>query len=226
MKRKLTVLIAVLTVLTLGFIFSCTSEETSNLPQEVQNMLTPDQLKVLEEHGLIINEGINPPDIQGVYYSNYNYCTFDSTGLIEGSTVDNYFWTFYDQNDKNVKLDYTAQTIQDQASGAGAFITGDGELFSVFVELVGVNFGVDYTTVMVISGRKTTDGINDFMFGLILTDKDTTADPFDAIMMPIDGHRIFEEYDDLAESSVWPKALSTQGDLQFSIPGILTGVVY
>jgi hypothetical protein len=223
MNRKLTVTIVVLTVLTVVLLFSCTSEEISNLPQEVQDMLNPDQLNVLEEHGMIINEGINPPDIQGVYFSNYNFCTFDSTGVLEGFTVDNYFWNFYNQSDKNIRLDYTAQNVQDQASGAGAFITGDGELFSVFVELVGINFGVDYTTVMVISGRKTAGGINDFMYGLILTDKDTTADPFDAIMMPIDGHRIFEEYDDLADTSVWPGALGAQGDLQNSIPGILTG---
>jgi hypothetical protein len=143
--------------------------------------------------------------------------------LLEGITFDNYYWMFYDQSDNDVKLDYTAQNVQDEATGAGSFITGDGELFSVFVELNGINFGVAYTMVMIISGRIGPDGIHDFMFGFILTDKDTSADPDDFIMMPIDGHRIVEEYDDLAEASTWPTPLGALSELEFSIKGIMAG---
>lgn len=223
MKRHYSIPIVILAVLSMGFVFSCSSEEIRNLPQEVKDMLNVNQLQTLEEHGLIINEGINPPDIQGVYFSNYNYCTYDSTELFEGFTFDNYFWRFYDQSEDNVKLDYTAQNVLDEATGAGAFISGDGELFSVFVELVGVNFGVDYTTVMIISGRIGPNGIHDFMFGFILTDKDTTADPDDFIMMPIDGHRIVEEYDGLADTSSWPTSLDALGESLFSLKGIMAG---
>jgi hypothetical protein len=89
--------------------------------------------------------------------------------------------------------------------------------------LNGINFGVAYTTVMIISGRIGPDGIHDFMFGFILTDKDTSADPDDFIMMPIDGHRIVEEYDDLAEASTWPTPLGALSELEFSIKGIMAG---
>jgi hypothetical protein len=37
----------------------------------------------------------------------------------EGITFDNYYWMFYDQSDNDVKLDYTAQNVQDEATGAG-----------------------------------------------------------------------------------------------------------
>lgn len=221
MKRHYSIPIVALAILAMGFMFSCSTEEIRNLPQEVKDMLTPDQLQALEDHGMIINEGVNPPDIQGVYFSNYNYCTYDSTELFEGSTFDNYYWRFYDQSDDDVKLDYTAQNVQDEATGAGAFITGDGELFSVFVELIGISGGVDYTAVMIISGRKGSDGIHVFMYGYILTDKDTTADPDDFILMPIGGHRIVQEYDDLADTSTWPTPLGALSELQFSIKGIM-----
>ena len=223
MKRHCSIPIVVLAILAMGFMFSCSTEEIRNLPQEVKDMLTPDQLQTLEDHGMIINEGVNPPDIQGVYFSNYNYCTFDSTELLEGFTFDNYFWRFYDQSGNDVKLDYTAQNVQDEATGAGSFITGDSEFFSVFVELNGISFGVNYTAVMIISGRTGSGGIHDFMFGFILTDKDTSADPDDFIMMPIDSHRIVEEYDDLAEASTWPTPLGALSELEFSIKGIMAG---
>ena len=94
MKRYYSIPMVVLAISAMGFMYSCSTEEIRNLPQEVKNMLTPDQLQTLEDHGLIINEGVEPPDIQGVYFSNYNYCTYDSNDLLEGITFDNYYWMF------------------------------------------------------------------------------------------------------------------------------------
>ena len=212
MKKCYSIPLVIITIVVFGFLFSCSTEDNRDLPQEVKNMLTPDQQQSLEEKGMTVNEGVNPPNIVGVYYNNTNYCTYDSTGWYTNTYFDEYYWRFYDQSGNQIKLDYTAETEPDTATGVGAFITGDGELFSVFLKVSGSSYGVSYTAVTVVSGRKIAGGIQDFMDGFIMTSKNTAADPDDEILAPVNTIRIFVESDGIAETSSWPAALSTQSD--------------
>jgi hypothetical protein len=206
----------------LGFFMSCTKvpeddggSDSRELPNDVKEILTPDQQDLLEDHGLIVNEGLNPPDdVTGQYYSDANYCTYDSMDLFENQFFDNYYYRFYNQNntDFSISLDYQAEYAGDSASGQGAFITGSGDLFSVFVEVSGTSLGVNYTSVYIYSAEYTSSGLKNFTFGFIITSKGD--DPF-GLLMPVEGHRVFEENDVLrfgatenlaVTTSYWPAA--------------------
>jgi hypothetical protein len=212
MKKQCSIAIITLAILVVGILASCTSgdEDTRNVPKEVKDMLSPDQQKSLEDNGMTINEGANPPIIEGVYYNGSNYCIFDSTARYTNTYFSPYFWRFYDQVGTNIKVDYTAEAAEDTATGVGSFITGEGDLFSVFLEFSGISDGVSYTAVTVVSGRRVSGGIELFMDGFILTSKDTTADPDDSILAPVGMIRIFFENDGIAESATWPTGLGVQ----------------
>jgi hypothetical protein len=64
MKRN--VLIIPVCLLSL-LIISCGAVSKYNLPGQVQSIISDEQLDQLKEHGLPINEGLTPPNIEGIY---------------------------------------------------------------------------------------------------------------------------------------------------------------
>jgi hypothetical protein len=115
------------------------------------------------------------------------------------------YFNFYNQSDGEITVDYTAEFVSDVATGAGAFISGNGSKFSLFIEFSGVSQGVEYTQVAVYTGTVSSSGIQSFQMGIILTDK--VGDESNSVLMPVGGHRMFQEDDDLAETvSTYPES--------------------
>jgi hypothetical protein len=159
-------------------------------------MLSDEQIEILEDLGMPLNSGDNPPDITGYYLTDDLDCIEDTTALYQQNLY--YYWNFYDQSGVDVKLDYY-NLSSDEATAQGAFIFGEGSDFSVYMETEGEysGYGVTYTTVNIYTGTLSDSGIEDFTMGFIMTSK--TGDDYDYYLMPVDAARVYEEGDGLAE---------------------------
>ena len=188
MKRFL--LLGVLSLCMVMF-FSCSLDEAG----VVSGMLSDEQKQILEDLGMPINSGENPPDITGYYLTDDLDCIEDTTGVFLQNLF--YYWWFYDQSGNEIKLDYF-NLSGDEATGNGAFIFGSGNDFTVYMETEGTySSSITYKTVNIYSGTLGATGIEDFTNGFIMTEK--TGDDGDAYLMAVNEARIYEEGDDLAE---------------------------
>jgi len=200
MKKYLLFLPVVLISLLL---VNCQTGSKYDLPSQVQDIITDEQLEKLENGGLIINEGLDPPNIEGIYVGDSLVRTFDSKGQGIGNPVTDYYYKIENQTDDNtITFSYRTGTGSDQALGQGAFISGSGQDFTLFVEVEGYHPADDvhYRDVEVYSGTYTAEGIAHFEYGFIRTYKSVDLD----LYMDVGAYRGYEEEDDLASNSSWP----------------------
>ena len=142
-----------------------------NLTEDVQNIIPQDIFNLIEEFGIEIHEGRNPPNIEGTYLITpailvkSNFLDYLSPGYQFGDIQ----MTFSDQDNENltVVLDY----IQGEqiGNGLGSFITGNGNKFTVFTEVSGTHFGEPFKSVEIQSGEITPSGIINYYHLMIVT---------------------------------------------------------
>ena len=174
----------------------------------VGEMLDDDQLDILRDLGMPINSGDSPPDIEGYYLTDDLDCVEDTTGVYLQNLY--YNWHFYDQSGNEIKVSYFNDG-SDYANGQGSFIFGEGNDFTIYVEVDGNDSGVSYTQVSLFSGTLTSEGIEDFTEGFIMTDK---IGDYDSILMDVNEARIYEEGDGLAEEISNPGFSRLLSDVQ------------
>ncbi|AHC16340.1 hypothetical protein [Salinispira pacifica] len=191
----------ILIVVVLPFVFSLTSCDMilglfgSQEERVVGRILNDDQLDILDELGMTFNSGENPPDIEGYYRGTDLDAIGDTTEQFPQNL--DYIFRFYGQTDNELLIDYENLYQTDSASGEGAYIFGENNQFSVYIEQEGTASGIDYTSAYVYSGTYTSSGIEDFQFAFILTEKD--ADP-SGVLIGENEARVYEESDGLAET--------------------------
>jgi hypothetical protein len=179
------------------------------LPREVRQMLTEEQLSKLEDDGLTINEGSDPPNVEGSYYSDSEYCVYSSDGYSDWYAAP-YYYRFSNQSGDEVTVEYNSPEAGDAGGPAIGYIAGDGDDFSIFIESTGTNYyGITYTNVTAYSGTITPEGIAVFMFGFIMTKK--SDDPV-GYLMDVGEDRIFVEDDGMAVRATYPTPLIVGGD--------------
>ena len=187
-------------------LFNCETGSKYDLPSQVQDIITDEQLDQLKENGLAINEGLNPPNIEGIYVGDSLICTYDSDGDWEGRTAGPYYYRIENQTVQNtVTFSYRTGSGSDEALGKGSFISGSDQNFTLFVEVEGTSYGdpdINYKQVKVYSGTFTTEGIAYWLYGFILTYK---SDDPEGRWMDVNDFRIFDEQDDLAANAAWPE---------------------
>ncbi len=170
--KKVLFSLAILTAFSL--FFSCSDsggdDDSVSPEQAVEEMLTDEQVQRLEDLGMPIYEGKNPPNFTGYYNTNDLDCIGDTTELYPQDL--NYYWYFHDQSGNSLKLDYY-NDYGDEATARGAFIFGEGNDFTVYMETEGKyeEYGITYTTVNLYSGTLTSSGIQNFTMGFIMTGK-------------------------------------------------------
>jgi hypothetical protein len=168
----------------------------------IQSIVPQRIIDKLRSQGMTINEGTKPPTINDAYAITpfelkAQYGPDDNYDL--GEIIDDYFFKFYDQNDVNeIKYDYYNAERSDHGEGAGAFIAGDGERFTIFSEEEGVSKSIPYKNVTIISGRLTKSGIEDFEYAFVLKEK--TGDDDDDVLISVDKSRIWIDGDYLSKT--------------------------
>jgi len=184
--------------------FSCKEEAVPSAQEEVDDMLNNDQETLLEDSGMVLHTGDDPPDITNpggtgdgdtTYVAEDLDCIVDTTGLYLENLY--YYFRFYNLNtDNTISLDYTNNYGTDTASGVGAYILGQNSSFTVYAETSGESGGISYRTVSAYTGTLTSSGITGLKYAFIMTWK--SDDPY-GYLMGVDEFRIYEEGDGLLE---------------------------
>lgn len=172
----------------------------SNIPQET--------IAKLRDMGMIVNEGVKPPSLDGEYWSSPNVMTKtsvpDDDFSIGDKFADNKIKLYnQDQNKLTISLDLNeydndGNVISRSNGKNGAYISGKGDAFSVFVISEGGNTGNSsrFKTVAVYSGEKTSSGIRNLQFALLMLDNYGNVNQD---LIPENTGRAFKDNDGISE---------------------------
>lgn len=188
--------------------------------QDRIEQVVPDDIRDKMDPFIPIYEGNNPPAVEGVFLidpaeivydttNNYNagdqgftpiYLKFSNQSITQ-NTID------YEEKDVN-----SAGKIVSESSGPGAFISGEGDNFSVFFSTSGVShrdtYDISYKTSLVISGTKTSSGIKDIRYAFVMVDKKNDKEHD---IMDVGEFRVFKDGDGLATTASWPSGARSWG---------------
>ena len=165
---------------------SCSKSENSvekqvktsgfNIPAEAKAIIPEEFIGKMAANGMTINEGTNPPNIQGIFatgilkmiYTSLNYDTFPI-----GKEIESYRFKFYEQRGTKIKTDYINEDIlaNDQATGRGTIISGNGNKFTAYLDMDITDIEIKTRDVSVLSGEITPEGIKNFQYAFLKMDK-------------------------------------------------------
>ena len=172
-----------------------TDDGIDDVPPGVNDFMSPEDKQTLQDNGLEIYTGLNPPNIEGNYYAN---SLTTSDGNIDFM---NYSYRFHDQTaELSIRSSHISENGTDTAEGKGAFIAGSGTTFSIYMESISeIRQETHVTTIesaRIYSGIISSDGIINFQFGFIITDK---KNDINDLFMNVGDTRVIYESDGLAE---------------------------
>jgi hypothetical protein len=209
---KTTVIFLFLLAILLGT-SSCKKKDVApdGLSQDIRNFVPDSTLNQLKAMGFSLYEGRNPPDLEGIYLATPR--TLYSTSVPDdsyapGTRFADQKLKVYGQDNQTLQasLDFKEFGIQGgqllgQSLGAGAFLAGTDASFTLFIKSEGYllfNDNLDtarYTLLDVYSGKRTSNGIQEFNNALLMLDDH--GDPYDQLI-PVNTGRLFK--DELAEN--------------------------
>ncbi len=161
-------------------------------------------------------EGDDPPNIEGEYITDsleavYDYYeSTDEEYTYESGEweFNSYYWKFdnFDKDDLTIEVSYSMVEGYDEASGKKGYIVGDGNEFTVYVDIDGQTTGsyentINYTFSYVLTGVFDDGEIEDFYFAYVCTDK--SGDDY-GDFMAVGDMRITYESDGLVEEANYP----------------------
>jgi len=165
-----------------------TQLESNGLTKDINDIIPQEYIDELEEKGFVINKGTNPPNVENAYI-------FSPVELVEssrpsddkpGNYYDLYF-NFSNQNNSKLTVDFAYINGGSIGDGSGAFIVGEGNKFTAFLEAKD-NRGIISTFAY--SGELTQIGIRNIQLAFVMIDNNNQPDTID------DGDmRIFEDGD-------------------------------
>lgn len=190
---------------------SCSKSENSvekqvktsgfNIPAEAKAIIPEELIGKMAANGMTINEGTNPPNIQGIFATGVLEMIYTSLGEDDsysvGKEIPSYRYKFYDQRGSKIKTDYINENIiaNDQATGRGTIISGNGNKFTAYLDMDITDIEIKTRDVSVLSGEITPEGIKNFQYGFLKMEK--TGD-FSERMVPVGTIRIWISKDKLA----------------------------
>lgn len=172
-----------------------------NIPAEAKAIIPEELIGKMAANGMTINEGMNPPNIQGIFATGDLKMTYTSLGDDDsysvGQEIPSYRYKFYDQKETKVKTDYINEwiTSTERATGRGTIISGEGNKFTAYLDVNITNGEVKSRDVSVLSGEITPEGIKDFQYGFLKIEK--TGD-ITGRVVPVGTIRIWISKDKLA----------------------------
>lgn len=164
----------------------------------VEQIYSESLITSLEMIGLNINLGDNPPNVEGSYLLEPRVLQATTVpvenieiGVGNGSTT----ITFSNQNNANLTLDLEANSGSTNVVDTGSFISGSGNLFTVyFVAEVTVD-GHTFDSTETYSGVITDGGVQNLQRAIFVLDD--RGDPNDGLI-PNDTGRLFIDEDGLS----------------------------
>jgi len=147
------------------------SVDVTKVPQEVKAFLSDENLQKMDEAGMNIYTGDNPPNIEGTYVFKDVVIKYDPDGA--NFPLVTYYFTFKDQSSKTVNFSYSSEKgsdgLQDLAEGRGVFISGDGNCFSAYIDNDETTGECKFKSAQIISACKEEKGLVDMDNGTLWT---------------------------------------------------------
>lgn len=110
--------------------------DVTRVPSQVKAFLSDENLQEMDEAGMNIYTGDNPPNIEGTYVFKDMAMKYDPTGA--KFPLLTYYFTFKNQNNNTVEFSHRSEKDEkgkvDLAEGKGVFISGEGNCFSVYLD--------------------------------------------------------------------------------------------
>ena len=147
-------------------------ETDDGVPDPVDDYLSEFDRALLEQVGLELHRGDEPPFIEGTYFLDSLLVAWDDDGF-DGWNVVPTFVEFTQQRDD---LSLSAATWDDgssSSSGMGGYVSGTGDCFSAYIEQTYYTADDDCTVQMPIvwSGCMVDGDIEDFAMGFIAVER-------------------------------------------------------
>lgn len=146
-----------------------------DIPSEAKGIISEDFIAKMAANGMTINEGTNPPNIEGIFATGVLKMIYTSLekDFPIGEEIESYRFKFYDQVGTRVKTDYVNEAFinEEQATGRGTIISGSGNKFTAYLDMNIIDSGIKTRDVSVLSGEITPNGIKDFQYGFLKIEK-------------------------------------------------------
>lgn len=192
------------------------------MTEKLIDQVIPDDIRKTMEPYITFYEGDEPPIINGTYVINPMEVVHDATGYYKtGDQLGSLYIRFSNQTPTKNTLDYQEMEITNsgklgsESKGEGAFISGEGNNFSVYFNISGIThwdtYDVQTKEALVISGTKTNNGIKNLRYSFIMVEKG--SDP-DKVLMNKGDFRVVKDAKELAKTATWP---SLTRELQITI---------
>lgn len=132
-------------------------------PPGARDAISDRDLASLEEVGAVIHEGLNPPEIAGVYDLAGGTVVYHDHEEIEGTEVCAEIWTVEstDRDDFYLTSSESYGNCSGSSAGVGSYISGRDGCFTLFSLTSGERDGCEYESMRIRSGCLTTGGIAD-----------------------------------------------------------------
>jgi hypothetical protein len=167
--------------------------EENGLTREINELVPPSLLSKLQNAGMPIYTGATPPLIEGVYIVEpfelvVTTVPNDSPVGTIGSPL---YVEFSNQNNSALTIVTDYVNGPEVGSGLGSFIVGNGNYFTVFVQLTTVVDGNAAQSVAVISGSRMASGLASANFAIYMINDN--GDPGDYYIPNETGRRFHDQ---------------------------------
>ncbi len=208
--------ICTITLLLAGFALSLTSckkddvDPTKGFSTRIQNIISQEDIDKLRGRGMIINEGSQPPNIEGIFISSPHtlvspYGTADTYKV--GDVFTELILRFSRQNTTDGSATVETRSGGATGTGIGGFLSGNGNKFTFFAEIDFVNGVVTGKQVRLFSGEITSDGIKDFYTTVFFKSKN---DPNNT-QLPVGSSRIVKDGNGIASKRTTFRMATVEG---------------
>lgn len=174
---RIPVLLVSLILSSILMLSSCEKEDNTpevnedGLTRDVTDLVPQEILDEMENLGLPIYGGIAPPNIEGRFVASpFILLGSNRPSDTPGYQFQDYYVTFKEQDDRELTIMMDYENGTETGNGLGSFIVGEGNRFSVFVEVISEQSGETASVVNVISGELTSTGIKDLYFANFMLD--------------------------------------------------------
>ena len=164
--------------------------------REITDMIPDEIMERIEESGMTIYTGDNPPTLEGTFF--VSPMTLISSTIASDSPEDkynDYNYSFSKQNNYDLTIEVTEQSEKSRGDGTGGFIVGQDGKFTIFVEISEKKGSEGWSkTATIISGELTKNGIINFQSSLVMLENSGTGDYID-----VGEGRLFHDGDGFSE---------------------------
>ena len=173
--------------------------------------VVPDDIRQKMEPYIPIYDGTNPPNVEGCYFIDpYEAVYCEDNGYAPGERVSSYYIKLTSQSRENtIDMEQCSSNFGSYSIGEGAFISGEGNNFTIFFNMIGTTHGIYTRQATLLSGTKATGGIKNLRYAFVLVEK---GDDPENKLMKEGVFRVFQDKDGMSYSDTWPISETRAGE--------------